>query len=143
MPSAGHRAEHPRHGEGACPISPVAVHQLACGRTITAHRRLAAGTVWYTRSTGGRSPGQAGPDPHHPFSHGAVRFFTAFLVAVVMFTLGSLFSLYEGYQKLLHPITSQTVDLPLSETCHPAATPTPTAGAQIQHSDRRYNLYSP
>jgi cation diffusion facilitator family transporter len=44
-----------------------------------------------------------GPDPHHPFGHGAARFFAAFLVAVVLFTLGSLFSLYEGYQKLGHP----------------------------------------
>ena len=39
-------------------------------------------------------------DPSHPFGHGRVRYFAAFLVAVVLFTLGSLFSLYEGYQKL-------------------------------------------
>jgi cation diffusion facilitator family transporter len=32
-----------------------------------------------------------------------VRYFAAFLVAVVLFTLGSLFSLYEGYDKLRHP----------------------------------------
>jgi cation diffusion facilitator family transporter len=44
-----------------------------------------------------------GPDPAHPFGHGAARFFAAFLVAVVLFTLGSLFSLFEGYQKLRHP----------------------------------------
>ena len=44
-----------------------------------------------------------GPDPDHPFGHGRVRYFAAFLVAVVLFTLGSLFSLYEGYQKLRHP----------------------------------------
>jgi cation diffusion facilitator family transporter len=44
-----------------------------------------------------------GPTPHHQFGHGAARFFAAFLVAVVLFTLGSLFSLYEGYQKLRHP----------------------------------------
>jgi cation diffusion facilitator family transporter len=44
-----------------------------------------------------------GPDPAHPFGHGAARFFAAFLVAVVLFTLGSLFSLYEGYQKLRQP----------------------------------------
>jgi Co/Zn/Cd efflux system component len=44
-----------------------------------------------------------GPDPGHPFRHGRVRYFAAFLVAVVLFTLGSLFSLYEGYQKLRHP----------------------------------------
>lgn len=43
------------------------------------------------------------PDPGHPFGHGRVRYFAAFLVAVVLFTLGSLFSLYEGYQKLRHP----------------------------------------
>jgi cation diffusion facilitator family transporter len=44
-----------------------------------------------------------GPTAQHPFGHGAARFFAAFLVAVVLFTLGSLFSLYEGYQKLRHP----------------------------------------
>ena len=43
------------------------------------------------------------PDPEHQFGHGSVRYFAAFLVAVVLFTLGSLFSLYEGYQKLRHP----------------------------------------
>jgi len=44
-----------------------------------------------------------GPDQSHPFGHGRVRYFAAFLVAVVLFTLGSLFSLFEGYQKLRHP----------------------------------------
>ena len=43
------------------------------------------------------------PDRKHPFGHGRVRYFAAFLVAVVLFTLGSLFSLYEGYDKLRHP----------------------------------------
>ncbi len=43
------------------------------------------------------------PDHRHPFGHGRVRYFAAFLVAVVLFTLGSLFSLYEGYEKLRHP----------------------------------------
>jgi len=44
-----------------------------------------------------------GPDSNHPFGHGRVRYFAAFLVAVVLFTLGSLFSFYEGFQKLRHP----------------------------------------
>jgi cation diffusion facilitator family transporter len=43
------------------------------------------------------------PDRKHPFGHGRVRYFAAFLVAVVLFTLGSLFSLWEGYEKLRHP----------------------------------------
>jgi cation diffusion facilitator family transporter len=38
----------------------------------------------------------ARPDRRHPFGHGRARYFAAFLVAVVLFTLGSLFSLYEG-----------------------------------------------
>jgi cation diffusion facilitator family transporter len=46
---------------------------------------------------------ERGPDRQHPFGHGRVRYFAAFLVAVVLFTLGSLFSLYEGFEKLRHP----------------------------------------
>ena len=51
---------------------------------------------------GGRVAERA-PDRQHPFGHGRVRYFAAFLVAVVLFTLGALFSLYEGYDKLRHP----------------------------------------
>jgi len=51
---------------------------------------------------GGRR-GRKGPTPDHPFGYGRERYFWAFLVAVVLFTLGSLFALYEGYQKLRHP----------------------------------------
>jgi cation diffusion facilitator family transporter len=39
----------------------------------------------------------------HPFGYGKERYFWAFLVAVVLFTLGSLFALFEGYEKLVHP----------------------------------------
>jgi cation diffusion facilitator family transporter len=42
-------------------------------------------------------------DHKHPFGHGRVRYFSAFLVAVLLFTLGSLLSLYEGYLKLRNP----------------------------------------
>jgi cation diffusion facilitator family transporter len=55
-----------------------------------------------TLLVGGRLA-RRGPDPEHQFGHGGARYFAAFLVAVVLFTLGSLFSLYEGYQKLRHP----------------------------------------
>jgi hypothetical protein len=55
-----------------------------------------------TLLVGGRLA-RRGPDPRHQFGHGSARYFAAFLVAVVLFTLGSLFSLYEGYQKLRHP----------------------------------------
>jgi cation diffusion facilitator family transporter len=42
-------------------------------------------------------------DPEHPFGHGADRFFYAFVVALVLFSLGSLFALYEGVDKVRHP----------------------------------------
>jgi cation diffusion facilitator family transporter len=43
------------------------------------------------------------PTPSHPFGHGRERYFWAFVVAIVIFTLGGLFALYEGVSKLLHP----------------------------------------
>lgn len=42
-------------------------------------------------------------DRRHPFGHGAERYFWAFVVALVLFSLGALFSLYEGVDKLRHP----------------------------------------
>jgi cation diffusion facilitator family transporter len=42
-------------------------------------------------------------DPEHPFGHASARYFWAFVVAVVLFTVGGAFALYEGVEKLLHP----------------------------------------
>ncbi|WP_101783847.1 cation diffusion facilitator family transporter [Nonomuraea indica] len=36
----------------------------------------------------------------HPFGYGRERYFYAFVVAVVLFTIGAVFSLYEGFHKL-------------------------------------------
>jgi cation diffusion facilitator family transporter len=43
------------------------------------------------------------PTPEHPFGYGSERYFWAFVVSMVLFTLGSLFALYEGVTKLQHP----------------------------------------
>src|SRR5919112_2139731 len=43
------------------------------------------------------------PNELHQFGYGRVRFFWAFVVAVVLFTLGGLFSAYEGYHKIADP----------------------------------------
>ena len=43
------------------------------------------------------------PTPKHPFGHGRERYFWSFVVAVVLFTAGSLFALLEGVEKLRHP----------------------------------------
>lgn len=41
--------------------------------------------------------------PEHPFGHGRERYFWAFVVALVIFSMGSLFALFEGQEKLRHP----------------------------------------
>jgi cation diffusion facilitator family transporter len=43
------------------------------------------------------------PSAEHPFGYGGERYFWAFVVAMMLFTLGSLFALYEGVAKLRHP----------------------------------------
>lgn len=42
-------------------------------------------------------------DEEHPFGFGRDRYFYAFVVALVIFSLGSLFAFYEGFHKLDHP----------------------------------------
>jgi cation diffusion facilitator family transporter len=39
----------------------------------------------------------------HQFGFGAERYFYAFIVAMVLFTIGALFSAYEGIQRIRHP----------------------------------------
>jgi cation diffusion facilitator family transporter len=41
--------------------------------------------------------------PEHPFGFGRDRYFYSFIVALMLFTLGSAFALYEGIHKLQHP----------------------------------------
>ena len=42
-------------------------------------------------------------DSEHPFGYGRERYVSGFLVSVVLFTLGGVFALYEGYEKVRHP----------------------------------------
>jgi cation diffusion facilitator family transporter len=48
----------------------------------------------------GRVRARRRPTAEHPFGYGRDRYFYAFVVALVLFVLGSLFSLYEGIHKL-------------------------------------------
>jgi cation diffusion facilitator family transporter len=41
--------------------------------------------------------------PKHPFGYGRERYLYAFVVSIVLFTVGGLFALYEGYHKVRHP----------------------------------------
>lgn len=51
---------------------------------------------------GGRRARRAAT-PDHPFGYGRERYIYAFIVAIVLFSVGGLFALYEGYHKLQDP----------------------------------------
>lgn len=46
---------------------------------------------------------QRAATPEHPFGYGRDRYFYSFVVALLLFTLGSVFAIYEGIHKLQHP----------------------------------------
>jgi cation diffusion facilitator family transporter len=51
---------------------------------------------------GGRRAKRAAT-PEHPFGYGRDRYIYAFIVAIVLFSVGGLFAIYEGVHKLQHP----------------------------------------
>ncbi|MDA4892101.1 cation diffusion facilitator family transporter [Streptomyces sp. MS2A] len=42
-------------------------------------------------------------DRAHPFGYGRERYVSAFVVSIILFSLGGLFAIYEGVEKLTHP----------------------------------------
>lgn len=61
---------------------------------------------------GGRKAKQAA-DADHPFGHGRERYVYAFVVAIILFSVGGLFSIYEGVSKIQHPHELNNVWLPI------------------------------
>ncbi|MEO7397192.1 MAG: cation diffusion facilitator family transporter, partial [Ilumatobacteraceae bacterium] len=51
------------------------------------------------------------PTPQHQFGFGSERYFWAFVVALVLFSMGGLFALYEGIQKLIHPHEATSIGI--------------------------------
>src|SRR4026209_1690959 len=51
----------------------------------------------------GGKAGKRPADRAHPFGYGPERYFWSFVVALVLFSMGGLFALYEGIDKLRHP----------------------------------------
>jgi cation diffusion facilitator family transporter len=51
----------------------------------------------------GGKRGKRPADRAHPFGYGPERYFWSFIVALVLFSMGGLFALYEGIQKLITP----------------------------------------
>ena len=51
---------------------------------------------------GMRQSGKA-PTEEHPLGHGKAVYVWSFLVAIILFSVGGMFSVYEGWHKLQHP----------------------------------------
>ncbi|MEO6309621.1 MAG: cation diffusion facilitator family transporter [Leifsonia sp.] len=61
---------------------------------------------------GGRKAKKAA-DTEHPFGYGRERYVYAFVVSIILFSIGGVFSLYEGIDKLQHPHELTNAWLPL------------------------------
>lgn len=61
----------------------------------------------------GRRVARRDADNLHSFGHGRSRYFWSFVVALVIFALGAVFALYEGYRKVAHsePLSAPLVAL--------------------------------
>jgi len=51
----------------------------------------------------GLKQSQRPPDKEHPLGYGKLSYFWSFIVALMLFSMGGLFSIYEGVHKLNHP----------------------------------------
>ncbi|MFD6056222.1 cation diffusion facilitator family transporter [Agromyces sp. NPDC060279] len=61
---------------------------------------------------GGRKARRAA-DKEHPFGYGRERYVYAFVVAIILFSVGGLFSIYEGIEKIQHPHPLEVPWLPI------------------------------
>jgi cation diffusion facilitator family transporter len=53
-------------------------------------------------------------DTEHPFGYGRERYIYAFLVSIILFSVGGLFSIYEGVEKILNPHQLENLWIPLT-----------------------------
>lgn len=57
----------------------------------------------------GGSRARRAPTAEHPFGYGRERYFWAFVVAIILFSLGGMFATYEGIEKIRHPHELESV----------------------------------
>src|SRR6187551_1582224 len=53
-------------------------------------------------------------DSEHPFGYGRERYVYAFVVSIILFSVGGLFSIYEGIDKITHPHELENFWIPLT-----------------------------
>jgi cation diffusion facilitator family transporter len=80
------------------------------GFLITSSSSLLAESIHSVADTGnqallllGGRRAKLAPTEEHPFGYGRERYFWAFVVALVLFSLGSVFAVFEGIEKIRHP----------------------------------------
>lgn len=57
----------------------------------------------------GIKKGKRAPDSLHPFGFSGELYFWSFIVAIILFSAGAVFSIFEGIHKLLHPVPIENV----------------------------------
>ncbi|MCI9889220.1 cation diffusion facilitator family transporter [Micrococcales bacterium 31B] len=62
---------------------------------------------------GGKRAKRAATD-EHPFGYGRDRYIYAFIVAIILFSVGGVFAIYEGIHKVQHPEPIETWWLPVA-----------------------------
>ena len=88
------------------------------GAIITGSAGLLAEAVHSLADTGnqalllvGGKKAQRHATQQFQFGYGRERYFWSFVVALVLFSMGGLFALYEGIQKLIHPHESSSLEI--------------------------------
>ena len=101
QPQSDHRRlpRQPRHRHRQ--VRRLPHHQL--GRTARRGRPLARRHRQPGAAAARRAARPQGGRRRAPFGYGRERYFWAFVVALVLFSMGGLFALYEGISKLRHP----------------------------------------
>ncbi len=109
-------ASHMSHGESskAVVVACVANGGIAIAKIVgflmTGAASMLAEAVHSVADTGnqalllvGSKRGARPASEQHPFGYGRERYFWSFIVAMVIFTLGSVYAIYEGFHRILHP----------------------------------------
>jgi cation diffusion facilitator family transporter len=98
----------------------IAIAKFA-GFAITGAASLLAEALHSVADTGnqallflGGRRAQRRPTPEHPFGYGRERYFWAFVVALMLFSLGALFSIVEGIDKLINPHSLESIAVALA-----------------------------
>jgi cation diffusion facilitator family transporter len=91
------------------------------GAAITGSAGLLAEGVHSLADTGnqgllflGGSRARQPATAEHPFGFGRERYFWSFVVALVLFSMGGLFAIYEGIDKLIHPHAPESLGIAIA-----------------------------